>query len=104
MSKSEDIQSRIVQLRKEIDGVCSFHVNSGSEISKKQSEIFVLSAQLADLASQRLERQTETLIRLTWGIFLLTVALLLFTAYLSFDIYQHRQAEKAEHKATTEQH
>ena len=103
MTKSEEIQSRIDQLHKEILDVNSFRITSMPDISKRQAEIFVLSAQLADLASQRLERQTDMLIRLTRGIFWLTVSLLLFTAYLCFDIYQHRQADREAHKSATEQ-
>jgi hypothetical protein len=75
MNNPKEIQTKIEQLRKEIAGV---NTNSGwdsaANISKKQSEIFVLASQLAEISTRRI-------IHLTWALAFLTFALLIFTAW-----------------------
>jgi len=78
----KELQERIEHLRKEIDGVCTFHVNSGSEISKRQSELFICASQLAEISSRRLERQTGLLIGLTWTLVAFTAVLVVLTFYI----------------------
>lgn len=77
MSKPKELQKRIEQLRKEIANV---KINSGfdsaSEISKKQSEIFVLAFQLAEVSTRRI-------VHLTWVIIALT-AILVITIFFEF--------------------
>ena len=46
--------------------------------------------------------QTRRIVRLTWALVLLTVALLIFTGYLSYDAYLNDQRAKKAHKDRTE--
>jgi len=75
MSKPKELQKRIEQLREEIANV---KINSGwdsmATISKKQSEIFVLASQLAEISTRRI-------VHLTWALAFLTLVLLIFTVW-----------------------
>lgn len=46
--------------------------------------------------------QTRRIVRLTWALVFLTVALLIFTGYLSYDAYLNHQRAKQERKDRTE--
>ena len=41
--------------------------------------------------SKQAEKQTASIIRLTWALIILTILLLGFTAYLSYDAYEKNQ-------------
>ena len=92
----EELHERIEQIRKEIAEVKPSHTVATATIVAKQSELFVAAAQLADLASRRLERQTDTLIDLTRSLKIFTVIVAVLTAGLfvieAFHIFERRQA------------
>ena len=73
MSKSKELQKRIDRLRKEIQNIAgtdlSFQRDSAVQITHRQSEIFVAASQLAEISTRRI-------VRLTWVLAILTVALL----------------------------
>jgi hypothetical protein len=85
MDNPKELQAKIEQLRKEIKDInadprydrnqVNIFLNSISDISKKQSEIFVLASQLAEISTRRI-------VRLTWALVILSIALLFFTAWL----------------------
>lgn len=74
MSKAKQLQSRIDELRKEIQSIAgtdlAFQKDSAVQIAHRQSEIFVLASQLAEMSTRRI-------IYLTWTLAILTGALLL---------------------------
>jgi len=75
MSNPKELQNRIEQLRQEIANTkTNTGFDSVSEIAKKQSEIFVLASQLAEISTRRI-------VRLTWALAFLTLVLLIFTAW-----------------------
>lgn len=95
MNNPETIQTKIKQLRQEIADVkTNTGFDSASNIAKKQSEIFILASQLAEISSRRIEKQTNKLITLTWVLVGLTIALLLFTVHLSYDTYLKNQTKQ----------
>ena len=110
MSKSEEIQATINQLRKEIGETNPHMYPTPAVIAKKQSEIFVLASQLTEISSQRLERQTDELVkqtdrlvdetillrRFTKGVFWLTVVLVIFTVALIVIAYLEYAAKANE--------
>jgi len=51
----------------------------------------------------RMERQTDRLICLTWALVALTVALLLFTGYLCYDAHQHHERDNFTDQHSTQQ-
>jgi hypothetical protein len=67
------------------------------------AQIHVIVADEQAKSAERVERQTDKLICLTWALVGLTAVLLLFTAYLCYDIYQHRHHDALNHQSTTEQ-
>ena len=85
MDNPKELQAKIEQLRKEIKDInadprydrnqVNIFLNSISDISKKQSEIFVLASQLAEISTRRI-------VRLTWALVILSIALLFFTVWL----------------------
>jgi uncharacterized membrane protein len=102
MNNPKELQIKIEQLRKEIDDVkINTGFDSSSKIAKKQSEIFVLASQLAEISSSRMEKQTNKLIFLTWVLVGLTVSLLFFTAYLSYDAYLNNETKQETYPHTT---
>jgi hypothetical protein len=54
--------------------------------------------------SRRTHRQTRHVIILTWAIVLLTLGLLIFTVYLSYDAYLKDKRSDQRHESTSEQH
>jgi len=85
MDNPKELQTKIEQLRKEITNIntnsrydrnqVNIFLYSLSDISKKQSEIFVLASQLAEISTRRI-------VRLTWALVILSFALLFFTVWL----------------------
>jgi hypothetical protein len=71
----KEIQGRIDQLRKEIDDIISFRGSAIAEISKRQSEIFVLASQLSEISTRRMEFLTKHLVYLTYVLAALTLGL-----------------------------
>ncbi len=63
------------------------------------AELSALIAEQQAESARQMERQTTTLIRLTWAIAILTAVLLFFTVVL----YQDAHAD-IQHRALTEQH
>jgi hypothetical protein len=63
------------------------------------AELLVIVAEEQEKSALKVERQTDKLICLTWALVGLTFILLLFTVYLSYDVYQHR-----EHQTLTDEH
>ncbi len=91
MRKSEELQNRIEQLRTEIATLMldrRGERHTAVDIASRHAEILVIASQLADISSGRLERQTETLIRLTWGLFWLTLALTFVAAVQIYVVLQ----------------
>ena len=72
MNNPKELQTKIEQLRKEISDANTNRYDSVADISKKQSEIFVLASQLAEISTRRI-------IYLTWALAFLTFILLVFT-------------------------
>jgi len=97
MSTPEELHSRLEQLQKEVAAIPPTRIGSDVRLAAKHSEIFVAAAQLAELSSRRLERQTATLIDLTRSLKIFTVALVALTLGLfaieAFHLFErHRGA------------
>jgi len=69
MCESKQLQNRIEDLRTEIAEVSPTRVGAAAVIAAKQSEIFVAASQLAEISTRRLAR-------ITWGLLILSAALL----------------------------
>jgi hypothetical protein len=75
----------------------------GEDAAKQSERLDQRMTELAGIAAaqrtlaERLERQTNRLIHLTWGLLALTLVLLLFTVYLSYDAYQSGQRTETAH-------
>lgn len=55
------------------------------------------------LIAEKADAMTRGVVRLTWALVVLTGGLLFFTAYLCYDIYQHRQHDNLANHSTSEQ-
>jgi len=54
-------------------------------------------------SAEKVERQTNKLIGLTWAIVIFSFALFLLTAYLCYDAYRNHQNHNFTNQSTTEQ-
>jgi hypothetical protein len=66
-------------------------------------EALVIFARIQMALSRRAHKQTRKVIILTWAIALLTVALLLFTIYLSYDAYLKTKGHEEQYRYRSEQ-
>ena len=96
-----DTKKRIEQLIADMN-----HYRGGSTSDTIQrpmmATIHAIIAEEQSKSADKVERQTDKLIVLTWALVGLTAVLLLFTAYLSYDVYQHRQHDELNYQSTTE--
>ena len=104
MAKPEDLHAIIERKLEAIAEISPGHGGSEAKIARLHSEIFVVASQLAEISSRRLERQTQQLIYLTWAVVALTFVLLLFTAYLTYDVYLQRQRHQQTQPHATQQY
>jgi len=89
-------------LRKEIsDLLAEIHLesfkNKGAAVAPTTRTLARFASLLAALYV-RADIQTRRIVKLTWALVFLTVALLGFTAYLSYDAYLNDQRAKQAHK------
>jgi hypothetical protein len=84
MSNPKEIKKRIDELHSEIERALKLPgiMVITPIVLQKHAENVALTSQLAEISSQRLERRTDTLIRLTWAVVGFTAALLLRTFIL----------------------
>jgi hypothetical protein len=77
MNNPKELQTKIEQLRQEIVDAKtnSAWEDCAANIAKKHSEIFVLASQLSEISTRRI-------VRLTWALVILSIALLFFTVWL----------------------
>lgn len=90
MCKSKELQDRIERLQNEMVDIVenrSFKMDSGVQVAKRQSEIFVAASQLGEISTRRI-------VHLTWALVALTFGLLIFTVFLYKDTHQMIQREK----------
>lgn len=64
---------------------------------------FVKFARIQMALSRQAHKQTGRIIRLTWGIVLLTFVLLIFTVYLCYDAYLKNESHKKQDRQHAEQ-
>lgn len=69
MGRAKKLQDQIEALRREIQDVRPTNAFSVAVIAQKQADMYVYASQIAELSTGRI-------VRLTWGLFILTVALL----------------------------
>ena len=88
MNDPSAIQKQIEEIHAEIGDVLQRMGASGLTVPmvlQKHARMLDLTAQLAEVSSRRLERQTQQLIYLTWALLVFTAALL----FLTFILVKH---------------
>lgn len=99
MSKSTDPLKDRTALIEDLDRLAKEATSVGNPKANAIALITAIRkfASIQCIISDQADIQTRRIVRLTWGLFILTVALLVLTAYLSYDIYQKRGgSEQAE--------
>ena len=101
--EAHDIVEELKKFNAQPKGGAVWETNTAmSFLAFRTARLQVLIAEDQLRSAAKVERQTDKLITLTWAIVGLTAVLLLFTAYLSYDIYQHRQHGQLNHESTTD--
>lgn len=92
MSKSTDPLKDRTALIEDLDRLAKEATSVGNPKANAIALITAIRkfANIQCIISDQADIQTRRIVRLTWGLFILTVALLVLTAYLSYDIYQKR--------------
>jgi len=108
--KLEELEQRLADLiqedlGKEIpDHLAGIHEESLKNKGVAVSPITRTLARFASLLGAlyiRADIQTRRIVKLTWALVFLTLVLLIFTAYLSYDAYLHDQRAKQKRKDRT---
>ena len=73
MRTTAEIRDEIESLRKQIAAVPRNHTDTESRIATMQTEDSICLSELAEISSNKFEKQTSFLIKLTWAILFLTV-------------------------------
>ena len=71
--------------------------------SANMADALLKFARIQMALSRRAHKQTRHVVILTWAIVLLTLGLLIFTVYLSYDAYLKNKRPDQRHESTSEQ-